>query len=86
MKILFTSDCNGHEYKDPRAFLIETTDISDEVLHSADMKTSNRFHGGIAEHILKSLGVEFQELKRGKFSEFSREEYDKEFKLSSGNY
>jgi len=86
MKILFTSDSNGHNYKDPIAFLVETQYVSDEDLFKADMETSTRFSGGIYSKILQKLNLNYTDIRRGRLSQFKKEEYDKEYRCSSGNY
>lgn len=87
-KILFTSDCNGYEYKNPRAHLIELSEsITNELLHSLEYKQPGACRmGGSWQKIMNDGNIIYNLLSEGKKSDYKLTDYDTEYKLISGNY
>lgn len=86
MKILFTNDCNGFEYKDPDAILIHTErDLTKKQISNAEV--GNRFVGGKFDATLDVMGVKWKRITDWKKeSDFTKKDYDLKFELFSGNY
>ena len=87
MKILFTTDCNGHEIENPYATLIDVENTTIEEMKALEktQKAAERI-GGSYLKILEDGNITHKELKSGKFSDFATSEYDYEYRLISGNY
>lgn len=87
MKILFTTDCNGHEIGNPYATLseVENTTIDEMKALEKTQKAAGRI-GGSYQKIMEDGNITHKELKSGRLSDFSQSEYDYEYRLISGNY
>jgi len=85
-KILFTSDCNGFEYKDPKAILITVEKkLTKRKISKAEI--GNRFVGGKFDSTLNAMGVKWKKMSTWKKeSDFKKKDYDLKFELFSGNY
>lgn len=91
-RVLFTNDHNGHEGKNPTAILVYMQGYySEGLMHSLEFRQLGVMHsGGRYDLILvdmAKLGVYFVQISTGRKSEYKeKEDYDKEYRVISGNY
>lgn len=86
MKILFTTDCNGFESKNPKAFLVECVDTNLENLRKLELsqiRVGRR--GGMWKEIMIDGNLNYTLISQGNKSDYTSG-YDLEYKLISGNY
>lgn len=90
MKILFLSDCNGHERENPKALLMEVYgEVTKEMLKNNEQ--GNRFSGGDPLETLDAINVEYDYTEKGDYkwkkkSDYTDNDYDLKYMLFSGNY
>ena len=86
MKILFLSDENGREHRDPSALLVEVQrELTRDDLK--DNEVSDRFCGGNPLRTLDKLNVQYKCIdKWKKESDYTEQDYDMKYVLYSGNY
>lgn len=85
MKIVFLSDCNGFEYKNPVAWLVDIkADVTIKDLKELESKQIGALRsGGDWVKIMKDGGFEYELLEEGRKSDFKKH---KTYTLISGNY
>jgi hypothetical protein len=86
--VLFTTDCNYHE-KDPYAVLVRVygDDITEDLLDDLEeLQPGAGRIGGNWPDIMKDGGLYYEEVSFGRLSEYTKDQYDWEHRLISGNY
>ncbi len=88
MKILFLDDCNMFEGHNPLAFLVEVPDyVNGSILRILEESQRGVWHGGGRwEEIMKDGEIEHTLISSGRKSDYLESDYDKEYRLISGNY
>ena len=88
MKVLFTSDANGHEHSDPYAWLVEVPLWAIKpILKALEFTQPGATRlGGDWHYIMEKGNIPHTELSSGKKSNYKVEEYDTLYELISGNY
>lgn len=89
MLVLFLNDCNGHEYYNPLAALVELSEEVDKKLldKCSFTQLGATRSGGHLSHVLselKQLGIDSTEIRQGRQSDFKEPYFT--YKLISGNY
>lgn len=88
MKVLVLSNNNGHNYKDPQAWLIEVSDNTDlDVIHDIELtQTGVHRMGGSWKRAFDDAGATYRILSEGYRSHYEKEQYDLSYTVTSGNY
>ena len=87
MKILFVNDCNGFEFQNPIAHLIQCSDISLEELKKLEFGQIGAGRvGKKKKKIMTDGNIEYEIISQGRKSDYIPSSYDLQYKLISGNY
>ena len=89
--ILFTDDCNGHEFENPPSQLIEFKNkVQPRVIKTIEYGQlgATRMGGSLKTLLedLECLSVEYKVLKSGYWVDFKPENYEIHYEIISGNY
>lgn len=87
MKVLFLDDCNMFEGHNPIATLVQVSNTNEEQIKTIEKQQLGVYRmGGRWLDIMKTGNIPYEVLKKGRMSDFKKEDYDIEYRLISGNY
>lgn len=87
MRILFLNDCNCFEASDPIADLVDVFDTSELIMKDLEKHQRGVGHrGGKWKEIMEDGNIKYNHLSNGRKSDYSKDDFDIEYKLISGNY
>ena len=87
MRVLFLDDCNMFEGANPIAYLVDVFDTSELIMRKLE-KTQRGVgrRGGKWREIMSDGNIKFNELSKGRKSDYKKDKYDLEYRVISGNY
>ena len=87
MRILFLSDSNGYERRDPLADLVDVYGTEMRIMKALESSQIGVGRtGGSWKEIMKDGKIKHTHVKEGRLSDFKEDDYDIEYRLISGNY
>lgn len=91
VRVLFTNDWNGNELKDPNAILVYIQESpSNEFMKNLEYLGGFGAYGGDYKAVLSNLaklGIYSVKISEGRKSHYKEgEDYDREYRVVSGNY
>lgn len=87
MRVLFTNDDNGFSFQNPTADLVDVFNTSELIMKELEKTQVGVYRrGGSWREIIKDGNIEFNLISSGRKSDFSKEDYDLEYRVISGNY
>ena len=87
MRVLFLNDCNMFEGQNPLADLVDVFDTSELIMKTLEKSQIGVYRrGGVWREIMTDGNIKYNHISAGRKSDYTKDDYDLEYELISGNY